>query len=187
MRATGESSDAELLRKATAGNESAFTVLVERYIRATTLLAAQLVGDRDDAEDIVQHAFIVVLERARTFDASRPFGPWFYGIVRRLAHHHVARAQRRQRLRHIWRGDAEASVPTVDAQLDARAELETVMRIAKTLPEMQCACFELVAVRGLSPAEVAAMHDISESTVRQHVFRARQSIAASIGASDATS
>jgi DNA-directed RNA polymerase specialized sigma24 family protein len=41
---------------------------------------------------------------------------------------------------------------------------------------MQRACFELVAVRDLTTEEVAAMHGISESTVRQHVFRARAAL-----------
>jgi DNA-directed RNA polymerase specialized sigma24 family protein len=38
---------------------------------------------------------------------------------------------------------------------------------------MQRACFELVAMRGVSIGEVAGMHNLSESTVRQHLFRAR--------------
>jgi RNA polymerase sigma factor (sigma-70 family) len=46
-------------------------------------------------------------------------------------------------------------------------------RAMETLSPMQRACFELVAVRGFSNEEVAAMHGITESTVRQHVFRAR--------------
>lgn len=45
---------------------------------------------------------------------------------------------------------------------------------------MQRACFELVAVRGLSTEEVAVMHGISQSTVRQHVFRARAAIRAAL-------
>jgi DNA-directed RNA polymerase specialized sigma24 family protein len=41
---------------------------------------------------------------------------------------------------------------------------------------MQRACFELVAIRDLATEEVAAMHGISESTVRQHLFRARTAL-----------
>ena len=52
------------------------------------------------------------------------------------------------------------------------------------LPPMQRACFELVTIRGLSTHEVAAMHGISESTVRQHVFRARASLRDHLGSTD---
>lgn len=46
---------------------------------------------------------------------------------------------------------------------------------------MQRACFELVVVRGLGTDEVAAMHGIAESTVRQHVFRARTALRKLLG------
>ena len=58
------------------------------------------------------------------------------------------------------------------AQLDA----VVAKRAMQMLSPMQRACFELVAVRGLSHHEVAAMHGIAESTVRQHVFRARAAL-----------
>ena len=64
----------------------------------------------------------------------------------------------------------------IEPALVAGADMDVVRRAMMTLSPMQRACFELVTVRDLSPAEVGAMHDISESTVRQHVFRARQSL-----------
>jgi RNA polymerase sigma-70 factor (ECF subfamily) len=180
--------DADLLTRTARGDDAAFTQLVARHIRASTLLAAQLVGDRDEAEDIVQRAFIVVLARASTFDRMRPFPPWLFGIVRRLAQNQLARVARRRRLWRQWRGDQDDRVaPSAASRAEARGDLEAVARAASALPEMQRACFELVAVRGLSPAEVAAMHGISESTVRQHVFRARQAIASAIGETNAPS
>ena len=53
--------DAELLADSTRGDGSAFGVLVHRYIRSATLLATQLLGDQDDADDVVQDAFTLVL------------------------------------------------------------------------------------------------------------------------------
>ena len=55
----------------------------------------------------------------------------------------------------------------------AGLDAATAKSAIEALSPMQRACFELVAVRGFSNDEVAAMHGISESTVRQHVFRAR--------------
>ena len=170
--------DAELLAAGARGDAPAFGVLVRRHIRAATLLAAQLLGDRDDAEDIVQDAFTVVLERARTFDATRPFPPWLFGIVRRLAQHRRARVARRARLLRLWgRGTVAVPEPVhIEAALLAGVDVERVRELMRSLSPMQRACFELVTVRDLSPAEVGAMHEISEATVRQHVFRARQAL-----------
>jgi len=177
------SSDAELLAAASRGDGAAFGVLVRRYIRAATLLAAQLIGDADDAEDIVQDAFTVVHREARAFDASRPFGPWLFGIVRRLASNRRVREARRSRLLRLWgrHPDASGSSLRGDEGIVARIDAEAAIRAFAGLPPMQRACFELVATRGLSASEVAAMHGIAESTVRQHVFRARAALRAALG------
>jgi RNA polymerase sigma-70 factor (ECF subfamily) len=179
------SSDAELLAAAARGDGVAFGVLVRRYIRAATLLAAQLYGDADEAEDIVQDAFTVVHREAGAFDASRPFGPWLFGIVRRLAANRRAREARRNRLLRLWGGgkhpDSSSSSLRGDEAIVARIDAEAAMRAIASLPPMQRACFELVATRGLSASEVAAMHGITESTVRQHVFRARAALRAALG------
>jgi DNA-directed RNA polymerase specialized sigma24 family protein len=57
--------------------------------------------------------------------------------------------------------------------MDVAADAAAISRAMADLPPMQRACFELVAIRQCAPSEVALMHDIAESTVRQHVFRAR--------------
>lgn len=173
-----QDTDAELLAETVRGNATAFARLVRRYIRAATLLAAQLLGDRDEAEDVVQDAFAVVYRQARTFDAERPFAPWFFAIVRTLASNSRTRDARRARLRQAWARDpgAEAASRPVDDAVIARLDAAAASLAMEDLSPMQRACFELVAVRDLSIAEVAAMHGISESTVRQHVFRARAAL-----------
>lgn len=164
------------------GDDAAFGTLVRRHIRAATLLAAQLLGDRDDAEDVVQVAFTVVHDRARRFDGARPFPPWLFAIVRRLAANRRARDARRARLLRWWGGGSSASgQASGDGAALARLGADAVQHAMRALPPMQRACFELVAVRDLAPAEVAAMHDIAESTVRQHVFRARRTLRQALG------
>ncbi|HJZ74452.1 MAG TPA: RNA polymerase sigma factor [Vicinamibacterales bacterium] len=170
--------DGALVEATGRGDNEAFAVLVRRYVRPATLLAAQLLGVRDEAEDIVQDALLIVHRDARRFDATRPFAPWFYAIVRRLAANRRSRSLRRARLLRLWRGrvTGEPASPPAEAALNAGLDASTAARAMRTLSPMQRACFELVEIRGLSCEEVAAMHGISESTVRQHVFRARASL-----------
>jgi RNA polymerase sigma-70 factor (ECF subfamily) len=178
--------DAELLAATVGGEGAAFAVLVRRHIRAATLLAAQLLGDRDEAEDIVQDAFTVVYRNAARFDAERPFAPWLFAMVRRLGVNRRARDVRRARLMRLWgRGTLAASAsPAPDHAVLAGLDASAARRAMEDLSPMQRVCFELVAVRGLSPREVAAMHGIRESTVRQHVFRARAALRGSLNESD---
>jgi len=170
--------DANLVAATVRGDDAAFAVLVRRQIRSATVLAAQLLADADEAEDIVQDAFTVVHRQACRFDAERPFAPWLFAIVRRLAANRRAREVRRARLLRWWRtrGPAPAASPPADWGLLARLEAAAVRRAMDDLSPMQRACFELVVLRELSSEEVAAMHGISESTVRQHVFRARAAL-----------
>jgi RNA polymerase sigma-70 factor (ECF subfamily) len=167
--------DAELIAAASAGDNDAFGVLVRRYIRPATLLATHLLGGREAAEDVVQESFIVVYRKIQRFDQARPFAPWCFGIVRRLATNHRARDQRRARLLRMWnwvRG-RDMTTPHQEQMLNAALDGATSRRAMQELSPMQRACFELVMLHGLSNQEVALMHGITESTVRQHVFRAR--------------
>ena len=175
--------DAELLAAAARGDDRAFGYLVRRYIRAATLLAAQLIGSVDDAEDVVQDAFTVVHRAARSFDDSRPFAPWFYAIVRRLAANRREREARRGRLLQRWwfGSEVDSSPPNPELASAARVDADHVWRAMEGLSSMQRACFDLVVVRGLAVDDVAAMHGIAESTVRQHVFRARAALRKSLG------
>jgi RNA polymerase sigma-70 factor (ECF subfamily) len=169
--------DAELLAATVHSDGAAFAILVRRYIRAGTLLAAQLLGDRDDAEDVVQDAFTIVHRNGGTFDAARPFGPWFFAIVRRLAANRRSRDQRRARLLRLFGQElAERTPADSEAAVIARADGVAALRAMENLSPMQRACIELVALRGFSTEDVAAMHGIGEATVRQHVFRARASL-----------
>jgi RNA polymerase sigma-70 factor (ECF subfamily) len=187
LRDDGET-DATLLAEAAAGDGAAFGVLVRRHIRAATLFAAQLLGDADDAEDVVQDAFGVVHREAGNFDAARAFTPWLYGIVRRLAGNRRHRERRRARLFRFWRSGPPEVSPAADESVIAQLDADAAARAMDDLPPMQRACFELVAVRDVPIAEVAAMHGISESTVRQHIFRARRALRGALdgdGAEDA--
>jgi RNA polymerase sigma-70 factor, ECF subfamily len=177
-----ERTDAALLAATADGDDAAFAVLVRRYIRAATLLAAQDLRGRVDAEDIAQDAFVVVYQQARKFERDRPFAPWFFAIVRRLAANKRSRDLRRARLLSFWGWFkvAPASLRT-EAILNAGLDASAARRAMEFLSPMQRACFELVAVQGLRTEEVATMYSISESTVRQHVFRARAALQVRLG------
>lgn len=173
------SSDGALLARLAAGDDAACAELVRRYARSATLFAAQLLGDRDDAEDVVQAAFVLVVQRAAELDPSRPLGPWLFAVVRRLALKRQARRARRRALWRRWQGADDrsiASTASAEPAVEAASDLALVRRELRALAAMQRACFELVVLRDVSVDEVATMYDISASTVRQHVFRARQAL-----------
>lgn len=168
--------DGALLARLAAGDADACTELVRKYLRPATLFAAQLTGDRDEAEDIVQRAFILAVERASELDTSRPFAPWLFAVVRRLALKRHARQRHRRALWERWRPEVSSSQIEPDAAIAAASDLALVRGELRTFSPMQAACFELVVLRDVAAEDVAAMYEISEATVRQHVFRARRAL-----------
>ena len=87
--------DSALVMDIGAGNKRAFQELVEKHKKGAFRMALGLVGNRDDAFDISQEAFLRVYKSAHTFDQSQPFLPWFYTIIANLCRTWLCRRSRR--------------------------------------------------------------------------------------------
>ena len=176
-----EPTDDALLAASAAGDQHAFGVLVRRHVRSATALAFDLLDDLDEAEDVVQDAYLVVLRRATAFDATMPFAPWLFGIVRNAARRRLERASRRRRLLQLWWRPAHAVSPAASADETDAPILARVDHIVCQLPEMQRRCFTLQITHSVPVGDIAAMFGIAESMVRQHVFRARATLRERLG------
>lgn len=172
-------SDADLLARGASGDGTTFGVLVRRHLRRATAVALEITGNLEDAEDVVQEAFLVTLERAATFDPTRSFVPWLHGIVRNKAVRLRARAARRRRLLQLFGWSQPITVQ--EDRVDAPATLAKARALLEALPEMQRRCFDLHVAHGLPTPAVAEQCGIAESTVRQHVFRARTALRRALG------
>src|SRR5690606_8528962 len=87
--------DAQLAFRVQRGDADAFDVLVTRHMRRAFGVAMRLLGQAEDAEDLVQDAFVAALQKIDTFDPARDFAPWFYRIlVNRCLNARKARARR---------------------------------------------------------------------------------------------
>ena len=60
---------------------AAYDQLVQRHMRSAFSIAYRLLGQREDAEDLVQDAFMVALEKIDTFREGHRFAPWFFRIL----------------------------------------------------------------------------------------------------------
>lgn len=170
------------MRRTLEGDEDAFAVLVRRYLRPALAAAWELTETREDAEDVVQDAFVRTLRGLERYDPSRPFAAWFFTIVRNTARNAAASRGARDARRGSENEDVSARSVAGDATIDhpdamERAELrERLERAIDALPRMQRSCFRLCEAEGFSRAEVAEMLGISEATVRVHLHRARNAL-----------
>jgi RNA polymerase sigma-70 factor (ECF subfamily) len=172
MTAPDGPSDEALVAAARRGEELAHTHIVRRYLRKAMAVAIEYVESHEDAEDVVQDAFQSAFRHLDRFDPTRPFGPWFMTIVRNAARNARASAwsQRRTGIDEALPSGAPTPLENVHDG-DVRAAITAAIT---SLAPMQRTCFQLCAVEGLSAAEAASATGLAESTVRVHVFKARQ-------------
>jgi RNA polymerase sigma-70 factor (ECF subfamily) len=167
--------EAAAITRVQAGDPEAFDLLVRRYMRSAFAVAYRVLGHQQDAEDVVQEAFLAALANIGSFDTSRPFGPWLHRIVvTRGLNFRKSRSRRAtEDLEEAWMASS-APGPAADAE---RAGLQaTVAAALRPLPERQRMIVQRVELGGFSGAEIAAMLGLSAGTVRWYLHEARQAL-----------
>jgi RNA polymerase sigma-70 factor (ECF subfamily) len=176
-------SDRELLAALAAGEEEALDELVGRKAAPLWQLAFRMVGDREEARDLVQLAFVRVWEHRQRYDARFAPNTWLYRITTNLAIDHVRARESRERrgepLRHHLRAVAAAGDRGL-ADLEAREVSRILGELAAGLSPRQRAVFVLRELEGLPSEEVAAILGCRPSTVRNHLFSARRQLRAEL-------
>ncbi len=166
--------EAELVERVRRGDGRAFDTLVTRYMRRAFSVAFRVLGQREDAEDLVQDTFMVVLQRIDTFQPGRAFAPWFFRIL-------VNRGLNARKARALRAVDeipetASSSGPSPEREAE-RAELRDRLRDALAgLPERQRLVVELFELEGFAGPEIAEILEISDGTVRWHLHEARKAL-----------
>lgn len=166
--------DRELLIRVQGGDARAFDLLMRRYLPRARVVARRLMQDPDDADDLVQDAFLRALDRIASFDVGRAFGPWF----NRLLVNTGIDLRRKQTVRRTEAHDPETfagrSSPVLDAE---RAELrQSLGEALEKLPDRQRLVVTLFEIDGYSTEEVASMLSVSQVTVRWHLHQARRTL-----------
>jgi RNA polymerase sigma-70 factor (ECF subfamily) len=171
--------DASLVARVQRGDLTAFDTLVRRHTARAYVLARRVLGDADDAEDLVQDAFIRALERIDTFDVERAFAPWFFRLLLNLG----LNARKSRALRH-----PEAMPHNVPSREDApdrlaeRGEIrERFVAALAALSPRQRVIVSLYDVDAMSSVEIARMLGVTQETVRWHLHQARRTLRAALG------
>jgi RNA polymerase sigma-70 factor (ECF subfamily) len=164
----------ELLARVQAGDSEAFDLLVRRYLPKARVIARRLMQNPDDADDLVQDAFLRALERIATFDISRAFEPWFMRLLVNLG----LDWRRKQVVRRTESHDPERLAGGTRPDREAeRSELRSSLEQAlEKLPDRQRLIVTLFEIDGRSTEEVADMLKVSQVTVRWHLHQARKAL-----------
>jgi RNA polymerase sigma-70 factor (ECF subfamily) len=167
------------------GDDQAFRGLVVEYHALAFGLAYRCLGDAQDAEEVVQDAFVKIHSALDGFRGEASLKTWIMRIVWRLALN-----RRRDRARSAWRrlglhqsdDDADATLPgprseSPEARLLSRETNRLVRRVVEDLPPMLREVLILNSFEELGYEEIARILDIPVGTVSSRIHTARRKLA----------
>ena len=176
------SEEMALVHAAKAGDVSAFESLVKKYDRNVFRIANHITHNREDAEDVVQDAFLKAYENLEQFQGQSKFYTW---LVRIAVNEALMKLRKRRPERTVSLDEdvktEEDSLPREVAdwspnpeQQYSQAELKDILtRTIQGLPQGFRTVFVLRDVEGLSTEETAEALDLSIPAVKSRLLRAR--------------
>lgn len=158
--------EAELIKACLENNRFAQRTLYDRYKRAMYTLAYRLTSDFDEANDVLQDAFLDVFRKLENYRGEATLGVWIRAIVVRKAYRKLEKPKMWQLIEEI---PEETSVDWGDA-----INAEYLEKAIQALPQGFRTVFILIEVEGYTHKEVAEILSISEGTSKSQLFYAKK-------------
>jgi RNA polymerase sigma-70 factor (ECF subfamily) len=171
--------DRELILQLKKGKMKAFRKLVEKYKKPAFFIALGLVGNREDAYDLSQEAFIRVYRNLGRFDIRHKFFNWFYAILSNLCKNHLR--GREIRTRYIKNIDAETNnranpMPGPEVLMERN---ERSVRLWEEISKLPLDFKEIIILKhfqGYSYKEISQMLNIPLGSVMSRLYYARKKL-----------
>ena len=171
--------DASLVQRTLAGDATAYDRLIRRYQRQVYNLIYRMVGNTDDADDLVQETFVKAYGALRNFRQDASFLTWLYKIASNLS----IDLMRSRRTRGALSLDEEIETGHEPADTDRSmspegsavrgAVADIVDEAIMALPGKYRTVIVMRHIQGLSIEEIAESLDKPSGTIKTHLFRAR--------------
>lgn len=168
----------QLIESIRAGDGRKYAVLVNRHKDKAFTLAFRLVGDRHEAEELVQDAFVRAYRSLDAFRGEAKFSTWLYRILYNLCMTKISRRRpagetldiHEEMLDNVFVGGDDASA---DEQLEIDEQRATVLEEVKLLPEKFRVAVTLFYLQEMSYEEMVDVLNIPLGTVKTNLFRGR--------------
>ena len=168
------------------GEVNAFEAIVREYEKNVYNLALRMSGNREDALDISQEAFIKVYNALHSFRGDSKFSVWLYRIVSNTCLDYLrSRSRRSEESLSEEDGEGEEREREIrderfspEPLLEQKTTREALQRCLLALPEEQRKILLLRELQGLSYEEIGRVLSIESGTVKSRIFRARKKLCA---------
>ncbi len=166
-------SDEALVARVAMEDAEAFAELVRRHADRFIAMAERMLGERTEAEDVLQDAFSRLWMHAGRFDpASARFTTWFYRVVANACTDRLRRRGRTRPLPENW--DAPDTAPAADAGVAKAQAAVAVRRALDRLPARQRLAIILCYYEGVTNKEAAVVLGVSVKALESLLVRARR-------------
>lgn len=162
--------DAALVQRVLAGEADAFGILVERHHRRCSRYARQMLGNREDAEEVVQDTFVRAFRSLSRYEDRERFGAWILRILVNRCRTAIARRRRRDRT-FVYR-DGAIDTASREHPAERAAWREEIARAVASLDANHREAFLLKHVEELSYEEMSALTGVGVSALKMRVKRA---------------
>lgn len=180
--------DAEIVSFCKKGNADAFEDLVKKYQKKMLNIAYRMIGNYEDACEIVQDAFISAYKSIRHFEEKARFSTWLYTIVVNLSRNRLNQLKLQSSREafstddpvHTDGGELAAELASGEPSVLERLEkIDLQQKIQACIDSLDNEFKEVIILRdmqGFSYDEIGDMLKIPEGTVKSRLFRARETL-----------
>ncbi len=178
--------DLSLARQAAAGNDDAFSVIVDRYSRLVYNVALRSASSPEDAADISQETFLKAWRSIGSFRGDCALSTWLCRIALNCCCDHARSAKRHRVLSLTVQEDEDETkvldIPDTDVtampeeELTRQTEIAAVREAIDSLPEEQKMIITMRDITGLSYIEIADTLGLEMGTVKSRINRARGAV-----------
>ncbi len=178
--------DAEVMLRVKAGDQSAFDYLVQKYRRPLVSFMYRMARNSAAAEDLAQEVFLRVYRSRQTYEASAKFTTWLYRIATNLAVNHArdTRHERPEVTVSLDEPDEETGTTldvadgtiTAEEALVRRERMLAIRSKVEALPERQKLAVIMHKYQQMDYKQIAEVLKLSESATKSLLFRAYETL-----------
>lgn len=179
-------SDAEVMLRVKAGDDSAFAYLVQKYRRPMVTFMYRTARNTAGAEDLAQEVFLRVYRSRQSYEASAKFTTWLYRIATNLAVNYIrdTRHERAENMVSLDEADESTGltvdVPdaslTVEETMIRRERMAAIRQRVQRLPARQRMAVIMHKYQQMDYRQIAEVLKLSESATKSLLFRAYEAL-----------
>jgi len=184
--AADPASDAAIMLRVAAGDQSGFNYLVEKYHRPMVHFLFRMVHSQAVAEELAQEVFLRVYRSRESYRAEAKFTTWLYRIATNLAVNHARDTKHERTAQNVYLDvpDPETGTtpevaddePTVEQRLLRDERMAAIRKHVMALPERQRMAVLMHKYQGLDYRQIGEVLKLSESATKSLLFRAYQTL-----------